>query len=112
MKDFKNKVVVVTGAGSGMGRAYAIEFAKLGANLALNDYDKAALDETVSLLSNTKNVLALAFDVSDKKSMFDFADKVRQEPSRRRAAQLPVCRLQCRQESPLRCEAPLLADSV
>ena len=79
MKNFKDKVVVITGAGSGMGRAYAIEFAKLGANLALNDYDKAALDETVSLLSNTKNVLALAFDVSDKKSMFDFADKVKAE---------------------------------
>ncbi|HPH88768.1 MAG TPA: SDR family NAD(P)-dependent oxidoreductase, partial [Chitinophagales bacterium] len=68
MKNFKNKVVVITGAGSGMGRAYAIEFAKLGAKIALNDYDKAALDETVSLLSNTKNVLALAFDVSDKNS--------------------------------------------
>jgi NAD(P)-dependent dehydrogenase (short-subunit alcohol dehydrogenase family) len=50
MKNFKNKVVVITGAGSGMGRAYAIEFAKLGAKIALNDYDKAALDETVSLL--------------------------------------------------------------
>jgi NADP-dependent 3-hydroxy acid dehydrogenase YdfG len=28
MKNFKNKVVVITGAGSGMGRAYAIEFCK------------------------------------------------------------------------------------
>ncbi len=81
MKDFKNKVVVITGAGSGMGRAYAIEFAKLGAKLALNDYDKIALDETVSILSssNYKNVFALAFDVSDKKSMFDFADKVKEQ---------------------------------
>jgi len=46
MKNFKNKVVVVTGAGSGMGAAYADEFAKLGARLSLCDIDLAGLDET------------------------------------------------------------------
>ena len=40
MKDFKNKVVAITGAGSGMGRAYAIEFGKLGAKLALADWNE------------------------------------------------------------------------
>lgn len=34
---FKNKVVVVTGAGGGLGRAYALQFAKLGAKLVIND---------------------------------------------------------------------------
>ncbi|HIP21712.1 MAG TPA: SDR family NAD(P)-dependent oxidoreductase, partial [Candidatus Pacebacteria bacterium] len=34
MKNFKNKIVVVTGAGSGMGKEYAFQFAKLGAKLA------------------------------------------------------------------------------
>lgn len=50
MKTFKNKVVVITGAGSGMGRAYAMAFARLGAKLALNDYDREALGQSVALL--------------------------------------------------------------
>ncbi len=54
MKDFKNKIVVVTGAGSGMGRAYAHAFAARGAKLALNDFDEAALAETVSQLPNAE----------------------------------------------------------
>lgn len=34
---FKDKVVVITGAGGGLGRAYALQFAKLGAKLVIND---------------------------------------------------------------------------
>lgn len=34
---FKGKVVVVTGAGGGLGRSYALQFAKLGAKLVIND---------------------------------------------------------------------------
>jgi 3-hydroxyacyl-CoA dehydrogenase/3a,7a,12a-trihydroxy-5b-cholest-24-enoyl-CoA hydratase len=35
---FDNKVVVITGGGSGLGREYAIEFAKRGAKIVLNDF--------------------------------------------------------------------------
>lgn len=34
---FKNKTAIVTGAGGGLGRAYALLFAKLGANVVVND---------------------------------------------------------------------------
>ena len=34
---FVNKVVIVTGAGAGLGRAYALEFAKRGARVVVND---------------------------------------------------------------------------
>ncbi len=34
---FKDKTVIVTGAGAGLGRSYAIMFGKLGANVVVND---------------------------------------------------------------------------
>lgn len=75
MKDFKNKIVVVTGAGSGMGRAYAHAFAARGAKLALNDFDEAALAETVSQLPNA-TIHSEAFDVGNEAAMNSFADNV------------------------------------
>lgn len=75
MKNFKNKVVVITGAGSGIGRALALAFEQEGARLALNDYDVNTLAETVELLTN-KDVLQAAFDVSNKAEMFAFATSV------------------------------------
>jgi len=78
MKDFRNKVVVVTGAGSGVGRAYALAFAKRGAHLALNDYDAAGLAETVALLAaqGGSQVLMQVFDVGDRAAMDAFAQAV------------------------------------
>ena len=76
MKSFDGKVVVITGAGSGMGRAYALEFARRGARLALNDYDADTLAETVALLPSTTTALQSAFDVSDRDAMYRFADQV------------------------------------
>ncbi|NKF22111.1 SDR family NAD(P)-dependent oxidoreductase [Solimonas marina] len=79
MKDFRDKIVVVTGAGSGMGRAYAVEFARLGARLALNDFDAPALAETVRLLGidEGERLHSAAFDVGDRAAMERFAGDVR-----------------------------------
>ena len=42
MSEFKDKVVVVTGAGGGLGRAHALEFAKRGARVVVNDLGGSA----------------------------------------------------------------------
>ena len=46
----RDKVAVITGAGSGIGRATAQLFAKEGAKLALVDRDAAAVEETAKLI--------------------------------------------------------------
>lgn len=77
MRDFSNAVVVITGAGSGIGRALAMEFAARGAQLALADINTAALEETRSLLGNAKAGTYMV-DVGDASSVEAFARKVRQ----------------------------------
>lgn len=56
MKNFKDKVVVITGAASGMGRSYALMFAKLGSKVAICDFDEAGLKETEQLVKQAADV--------------------------------------------------------
>lgn len=76
MKTYNNKIVVVTGAGSGMGRSYAKLLVGRGAVLALNDYDADALAETVDLLPPEAKVFSKAYDVSDRAATYAFAAEV------------------------------------
>lgn len=77
MKSIKNKVIVITGAGSGIGRALAELCAAEGALLALNDFNKESLAETVSIVKNLcKDVFSRDFDVSKKEDFHQFADDV------------------------------------
>lgn len=47
--ELKDKVIVITGGGRGLGRSMALELAQKGAKLALADLDQEGLDETVGL---------------------------------------------------------------
>lgn len=48
-----DRVVLITGAGSGFGRATAIEFVKHGAMVVLGDIDEKRLSETCSIVQST-----------------------------------------------------------
>lgn len=81
MKSFSDKVVVITGAGSGIGRSLALEFGRLGAQVALNDHVKDTLEETASILRErgVKHVYTAQFDVSDRAEMHQFALDIQKE---------------------------------
>ena len=77
MKDFADKVALITGAGSGIGRALSIELAEKGCNLALVDWNEESLEETKQLLRK-KNVAVSThtFDISDKEKVTALPDEV------------------------------------
>lgn len=51
----KDKVVLITGAGGGIGRATAIACVQMGATVIITDIVESALDETFALLSTDEN---------------------------------------------------------
>jgi NAD(P)-dependent dehydrogenase (short-subunit alcohol dehydrogenase family) len=68
---------VVTGAGSGLGRALALELAARGAQLALSDIDSAALEETVrGCQPAAAKIRAFELDVSDRHAFLAHAAEV------------------------------------
>jgi short-subunit dehydrogenase len=65
--DFKNKVVLITGASSGIGRESAMEFAKLGANIVLVSRTKEKLEQVADELKKFNvTTLVCQCDVSKK----------------------------------------------
>tara|TARA_Y100000739_G_C20576804_1_gene450691 strand:+ start:151 stop:1053 length:903 start_codon:yes stop_codon:yes gene_type:complete len=77
MKTFKDKVAVITGAGSGMGRYLAILLAKDGADVCVCDVNEETLNETVEMLRQYNvSVSSHLLDVADKDSIEALPQKV------------------------------------
>jgi short-subunit dehydrogenase len=78
MKSFDGRVVAITGAGSGIGRALAVDLAGRGALLALSDIDPAGLAETVDLAKSAgaREVRSDIVDVSSRPAVDAWAADV------------------------------------
>ena len=77
MEGFAGKVAVVTGAGSGIGQALAIELARSGAKVAISDVDTEGLAVTEERLKAIGTpVKADRLDVTEREAFQQYADEV------------------------------------
>ena len=73
---FKNKTIVITGAGSGIGRDCAVEFAKEGAQVGIVDINLSSAEETVALIkASGGEAIAVEADVSNPVSVQKLVDE-------------------------------------
>src|SRR5450432_4262396 len=76
---FHGKTIVITGAGSGIGRATALIFAREGANVVCADINEDGVKETVAQVNaksgnSGSQALALAIDVTKRQSVNDMIE--------------------------------------
>lgn len=77
MFNLSGKVAVVTGGGSGIGRAIALTFASQGAHLVVLDVDSAAARETAAAITSAGGgAHAAACDVTDRSSVRTTFDRI------------------------------------
>lgn len=77
MDTFAGKVAAVTGAGSGIGRALALELARRGARVAISDVDTDALAWTEERIRELgAEVRADRLDVTEREAFLAYADAV------------------------------------
>ena len=76
MKDFRDKVAVITGGASGIGFATAQALAKLGSRVVLADIEDDVLASATNELAGAgASVIGVRTDVGDKASVEGLADK-------------------------------------
>ena len=76
MVSLRNKVVVITGASSGIGKATAVEFARKGAKIVLAARREEKLKELQEYINRfNKNCLVVKTDVTSCKDIINLFDK-------------------------------------
>jgi NAD(P)-dependent dehydrogenase (short-subunit alcohol dehydrogenase family) len=75
-KPLTSKVAIVTGAGSGIGRAIAVRFREEGAVVAVVDIDEDSAKATVERLDDADATIAIRADVTDEGSVVEAFNRV------------------------------------
>ncbi|MEW4467448.1 glucose 1-dehydrogenase [Parasphingorhabdus sp. JC815] len=78
--DFGGKVALITGAGSGIGRATALAFGKSGASVIVSDVNEQGGDETVDLIKQTGGqAIFIRCDVADASAVDEMVEQALKE---------------------------------
>ncbi|NXA96064.1 DHB11 dehydrogenase, partial [Melanocharis versteri] len=87
-KSLSGELVLITGAGHGVGRATALEFAKRQSRLVLWDINKHGVEETAAECQKLgATVQAFVVDCSKREEIYSAADKVGQQGHGQRLSQ-------------------------
>ncbi|HOD02170.1 MAG: putative oxidoreductase SadH [Firmicutes bacterium ADurb.Bin300] len=79
MYSLERKVLIVTGAGSGMGREMTLQLINKGVKVAACDINEKTLEETKTLVSNPKLIKTYVLNVADKESVLSFPKTVKED---------------------------------
>lgn len=77
MFDLKDKVMIVTGAGSGIGRELTLQLINQGVKVAACDINEKTLEETTTLASNKELLKTYVLDIADAKKVAAFPKMVK-----------------------------------
>jgi meso-butanediol dehydrogenase / (S,S)-butanediol dehydrogenase / diacetyl reductase len=78
LSEFTDRIALVTGAGSGIGRTVAVELAKVGSRVVVTDLSDQAADETVEMIRKQvgERARAVLMDVTDGRAVRNVVDGI------------------------------------